>query len=175
MSKCPTRHDHRYAEDIIAHQRNRRSSSRVTNRATKDRRDARLLHGLRQAAQSRSNAEETVLAVVSSDGGVSMAITDSVTTPKFPERSGPAVRAVLAELARNDLVEFEAEFRIALAEADEDFDLARVQAVIDKWWGCAYLRMYPPTEEERAVVARCAAGDDAGLYTKTVDGQWVRH
>ncbi|GAB4975301.1 hypothetical protein MAHJHV61_00500 [Mycobacterium avium subsp. hominissuis] len=95
--------------------------------------------------------------------------------PKPPARSGPAIRAVLAELAPDDLVEFEAEFRIALAETDDDFDLARVQAVIDKWWGRAYLRMHPPTEEERALVARVAAGDVSGLYTKTSDGQWKSH
>jgi hypothetical protein len=93
--------------------------------------------------------------------------------PTSLERSGPSIRAVLAELAPHDLVEFEAEFRIALAEADDDFDLSRVQAVIDKWWGRAYLRMHPPTEEERALVARFRAGDDTGLYTKTAAGQWV--
>lgn len=95
-------------------------------------------------------------------------------TLKPPARSGPAIRAVLGELAPDDLVEFEAEFRIALAETDDDFDLARVEAVIDKWWGRVYLRMYPPTEEERALVARVAAGDVSGLYRKTSDGQWKR-
>lgn len=78
------------------------------------------------------------------------------------ERTGPAIRAVLAEHAPDDLAEFEAEFRIALAEADEDFDLARVDAVITKWWGRAHLRLYPPTDAERDAVARAAAGDDSG-------------
>jgi Family of unknown function (DUF6247) len=82
------------------------------------------------------------------------------------ERSGPSIRAVLAELAPQDLVEFEAEFRCALAQADDDFDLAPVQAVITRWWGRAHLRIHPPTAEERAAVARVAAGDDTGLYSK---------
>lgn len=86
------------------------------------------------------------------------------------ERTGPAIRAVLAELAPDDLAEFEAEFRRALAETDDDFDLQRVNAVIDKWWGVAHLRLHPPTPEERAIVARVAEGDFSGLYAQTADG-----
>ncbi|MFW0154072.1 DUF6247 family protein [Mycobacterium sp. smrl_JER01] len=90
------------------------------------------------------------------------------------ERTGPAIRAVLAEHAPEDLVEFEAEFRIALAEADDDLDLRRVEAVITKWWGRAHLRLHPPTDAERDAVARAAAGDTAGLLTRT-DAGWKRH
>lgn len=90
------------------------------------------------------------------------------------ERTGPAIRAVLAEHAPDDLAEFEAEFRIALAEADEDFDLARVDAVITKWWGRAHLRLHPPTEAEKDAVARAAAGDDSGLLTRT-GRAWKQH
>ncbi|MCV7256843.1 hypothetical protein H7J86_32175 [Mycobacterium hackensackense] len=50
------------------------------------------------------------------------------------ERSGPAIRAALAEASPDELPEFEAEFRIALAEADDDFDLSHVTAVLDRWW-----------------------------------------
>jgi hypothetical protein len=89
------------------------------------------------------------------------------------ERTGPSIHAVLAEHAPERCVEFEAEFRIALAEADDDFDLSRVQAVINRWWPVAYSRLHPRTEEERAAVARFRAGDDNGLYTKTATGQWV--
>lgn len=85
----------------------------------------------------------------------------------------PSIRAVLAAVAPDDLVEFEAEFRCALAEADNDFDLSPVLAVIDKWWHRAYLRLHPPTVEERSVVARAEAGDDAGLFTRTAAGHWV--
>ncbi len=91
------------------------------------------------------------------------------------ERNGPSIRAVLAAVAPDDLVEFEAEFRCALAEADDNFDLSSVLAVINKWWGRAYLRLHPPTAEERSAVARVAAGDDAGLFTKTAAGHWVHH
>jgi Family of unknown function (DUF6247) len=59
-----------------------------------------------------------------------------------------AIRAVLAELAPHDLVEFEAEFRCALAQADDDFDLAPVQAVVNRWWGRASAEIHPPTAEE---------------------------
>ena len=89
------------------------------------------------------------------------------------ECSGPSIRAVLAELAPEDLVDFEAEFRCALAEADEDFDLTRVHAVLRKWWGRAHLRVHPPTADEHAAVARVAAGDDTGLHTRTTTGRWV--
>ena len=80
------------------------------------------------------------------------------------ERTGPSIRAVLAEHAPERCVEFEAEFRIALAEADEDFDLERVQAVLDKWWPITYSVVHPPTEVERALVARFRAGNDTGLW-----------
>ncbi len=53
------------------------------------------------------------------------------------ERSGPAIRAVLAELSPAECEEFETEFRQALAHADADFDLGRVDAVLDRWWGIA--------------------------------------
>jgi Family of unknown function (DUF6247) len=54
----------------------------------------------------------------------------------FSVRLGAVVDAIrsvqLAELAPHDLVEFEAEFRCALAQAGDDFDLAPVQAVIQQ-------------------------------------------
>ena len=62
--------------------------------------------------------------------------------PRYP------CRAVPAELASHDLVEFEAEFRCALAQPDGDFDLAPVQAVINGVWGRAHLRIHPPTAQE---------------------------
>lgn len=48
-------------------------------------------------------------------------------TPLRLERPGPSIRAVLAELDPAACTEFEAEFRIALAETDvaDDFDLPR--------------------------------------------------
>ena len=53
----------------------------------------------------------------------------------------------LADLAPHDLAEFEAEFRCAVAQAGDDFDLAPIQAVINRRWGRAHLRIHPPTAE----------------------------
>ena len=91
---------------------------------------------------------------------------------ELPPRSGPAIRAVLAKLAPAECVEFEAEFRIALAEADEDFDLDRVLAVITRWRARAYLRLYPLTPGELAMLERARQGDFRGLWTRTEDGGW---
>ena len=96
------------------------------------------------------------------------------TTSIGVDRTGPAIRAALAAHAPQRCADFEAEFRIALAETDEDFDLSRVQAVIDKWRPIAYARLNPPTEEERARIDRFHAGDDAGLLQQRDDGSWVR-
>lgn len=79
------------------------------------------------------------------------------------QRSGPAIRAALAQAAPDELSEFEAEFRIALAEADDDFDLERVDRVLNRWWGRAHLRLNPPTAVERAVVEQVARGDFRNL------------
>ncbi|MDO2969892.1 DUF6247 family protein [Mycobacteroides abscessus] len=54
------------------------------------------------------------------------------------QRRGPAIRAALAQTAPDELSEFEAEFRIALAETNDDFDLERVERVLNRRWGsCA--------------------------------------
>ncbi len=90
------------------------------------------------------------------------------------ERTGPSIHAVLARTAPEQCAEFEAEFRIALAEADDNFDLSPVQAVIDKWWPIAYTRLHPPTDHERAAVARFRAGDYTGLSTRDHEGNWTR-
>ncbi|WP_236746295.1 DUF6247 family protein [Mycobacteroides abscessus] len=58
-------------------------------------------------------------------------------------RNGPAIRAALAKAAPDELPEFEAEFRIALAETDNDFDLARMNRVLDRWLGRLHLRLKP--------------------------------
>ncbi len=98
----------------------------------------------------------------------------------MPGSQNPNAGVCLVELAsvRPPLLinraDFEAEFRIALAETDDDFDLSRVQAVIDKWRPIAYARLNPPTEEERARIDRFHAGDDAGLLQQRDDGSWVR-
>lgn len=77
-------------------------------------------------------------------------------------RDGPAIRKALAQVAPDELAEFEAEFRIALAETDEDFDLARVHRVLNRWVGRLHLRLNPPTDAAKAVVTQVARGDFEG-------------
>jgi hypothetical protein len=89
------------------------------------------------------------------------------------ERSGPAIRAVLEAHSPHECGEFQAELRRALAEADDDLDLSRVDAVLDRWWGIAHLRANPPTEAERAAIERARSGDFSGLCTRDQRGSWT--
>jgi hypothetical protein len=61
------------------------------------------------------------------------------------ERSGPAIRAALAELSADECTQFGAEFEQALGHAAETFDLAPVDAVLDRWWGIAAIRVETQT------------------------------
>ncbi|MPZ67862.1 MAG: hypothetical protein GEU83_21070 [Pseudonocardiaceae bacterium] len=54
------------------------------------------------------------------------------------ERSGPAIRAVLAEAS------------------PAEFDLAPAEAVLDRWWGIAAIRANPLSEQEQAQLARAS-------------------
>jgi len=52
-----------------------------------------------------------------------------------PEKTPRGVRdALLAE----DVVEFDRDFRAAMAEAAETFDLAPVNACVERWWPVAW-------------------------------------
>jgi hypothetical protein len=93
-----------------------------------------------------------------------------VTVPLYgvrnrPARTGPAVRDALDPERRE---EFEAEFRTALSQADDTFDLTAVQKVIDRWWPQALLCANPDIQagidEDRR---RIAAGDPAVFGTPT--------
>lgn len=90
------------------------------------------------------------------------------------ERSGQAIRAVLAELAPQECAQFEAEFRQGIARASETFDLALVEAVLDRWWRIAVIRANPLSEQETAQLTRARAGDFTGLRTRDEHGNWVR-
>ncbi|MEO7195482.1 MAG: DUF6247 family protein [Pseudonocardiaceae bacterium] len=90
------------------------------------------------------------------------------------ERSGPAIRAALAEYAAEDCAVFEADLRQALAHAATSLDLAPAEAVLDRWWGIAVIRAHPLTEQEQAQVARAMAGDFRGLLARDERGDWVR-
>ena len=48
------------------------------------------------------------------------------------ERSGPVIRAALAEFAPDECAQFEAEFQQAIAQASETFDLASLDAMLDE-------------------------------------------
>ena len=59
------------------------------------------------------------------------------------KRSGPAIRAVLAEVSPDECAQFEVEFAQALARAGAEYDLAPAEAVLDRWWGIAVIRANP--------------------------------
>ncbi|MGH3900631.1 MAG: DUF6247 family protein [Pseudonocardiaceae bacterium] len=90
------------------------------------------------------------------------------------ERSGPAIRAALAEFALDECAQFEAEYAQALNRAGAECDLAPAEAVLDRWWGIAAIRANPLSEQERAQVARAKAGDFTGLLARDEHGDWVR-
>jgi Family of unknown function (DUF6247) len=90
------------------------------------------------------------------------------------QRSGPAIRAVLAEHVPEDCARFEVEFRAALAGAADDLDLSTVEAVLARWHALATMAANPLTPEERAQLQRAKAGDFTGLYTRDESGNWVR-
>ncbi len=89
-------------------------------------------------------------------------------------RSGPAIRAALAEFAPDECEAFEAELGQAIGRAAETLDLAPADAVLDRWWGVAVIRANPLSEQEQAQVARAKTGDFAGLLARDERGDWVR-
>ncbi|MGH3801032.1 MAG: DUF6247 family protein [Pseudonocardiaceae bacterium] len=97
-------------------------------------------------------------------------------TPTVIERSGPAIRAALLAHAPERCVQFEAEFRSALALAAENLDLSGPQAVLAHWQAVAMMAANPLTDEEREQIERAKAGDFGGLLTWHQDenGSWVR-
>lgn len=90
------------------------------------------------------------------------------------ERTGPAIRAALMEASPDEVPDFEAEFHIALAEADGDFDVSRIDRLIGRWWRTAHLRLNPIPEKERAQAERAAAGELRGTFTRSGD-EWIPH
>ncbi len=90
------------------------------------------------------------------------------------ERSGPAIRAALAEASPDECAQFEAEFAAALDQASAQMDLAPADEVLDRWWGIAAIRINPLTDAERDQVARARAGDFTGLWEREEAGNWVQ-
>lgn len=91
-----------------------------------------------------------------------------------PGRSGPEIRAVLAEHAPSDVEAFELEFRQALAQAAATFDLSVVDQVLTRWWRTAALRSVQLTKAEEDQVRAAKAGDFTGLLEQTSDGSFRR-
>ena len=89
------------------------------------------------------------------------------------ERSGPAIRAALAEHAPDDEPRFTAELRDALARAGEDLDLAGPQAVLARWHALATMVADPLTADEQAQLARARAGDFTGFSVRDEQGTWT--
>ena len=90
------------------------------------------------------------------------------------ERSGQAIRAALTGSAPEECEQFEVEFQQALAQAGETFDLAPVEAVLDRWWGMAAIRANPLTEQERELIARARAGDTSGWVSRDEGDHWAQ-
>ena len=88
------------------------------------------------------------------------------------ERSGPAVRAALAQLSPEECAQFEAEFAQATARAGAEYDLAPAEAVLDRWWGIAVIRANPLSDHEQAQLARAREGVFDGLWERDDNGDW---
>lgn len=89
------------------------------------------------------------------------------------ERSGPAIRAALAEYAPADEPRFATELRAALARAGDDLDLAGPQAVLARWHALAAMAANPLTAQERAQVQRAKDGDFTGFSERDERGNWT--
>ena len=90
------------------------------------------------------------------------------------ERSGPAIRAVLAEFSPAEAGQFEAEFRQAARQVGEQLDLSPLDDVLNRWWGIAAMHLQPLSPQEEQQLARARAGDLTGLSTRDPDGSWRR-
>lgn len=77
-------------------------------------------------------------------------------------RTGPAILQALQDVAPGEAETFAEEYRAALRRAAASLDVSEAEQVLTRWWGVAYLRLNPPTEEERDLVRRLEAGEDVG-------------
>jgi len=90
------------------------------------------------------------------------------------QRSGPAIRAALAEHGVSGQLErFEDEMRAELVRAANELDLAGVDAVLGRWHALATMAANPLSDDEQAQVARANAGDLAGLRARDEHGNWI--
>lgn len=89
-------------------------------------------------------------------------------------RSGPGIRAALAQWAPDECQQFEAEFQQALSAAGTTFSLVDAEAVIDRWWRIAVIRAQPLNAEEQEQLRRARSGDFPGLLVQAEDGSFRR-
>lgn len=74
------------------------------------------------------------------------------------DRSGPAIRATLAEHAPAERAQFEREFHAALDDAGDTFDASPVDTLIGRWWARAIALLNPDPAAD-AAWQRIQAGD----------------
>ena len=91
-----------------------------------------------------------------------------------PRRSGPDIRAALAEHAPAELARFEREFQDALEVAAATYDTVPIEKVLDQWWRIAVLRSIILSEEEQDQLRRAETGDFTGLWEQASDGTFRR-
>lgn len=91
-----------------------------------------------------------------------------------PPRSGPAIHALLAEWAPDEVSRFEREFHHALSEAARSFDIAPLDDLLERWRRVAAVRANPLTPHEEEQLRRARAGDDTGLWEQAEDGTFHR-
>lgn len=98
----------------------------------------------------------------------------TTTTSTQPARSGPEIRAALAQHAPAEVAVFEVEFRRALNEAATSFDTRVVDEVVQRWWRIAIVRSIEFSDAELEQIRRARAGDYTGLLEQTADGSFRR-
>jgi len=97
----------------------------------------------------------------------------TLTTTRI-ERSGGAIRTALAQVAPAECEQFESEFRQAATRAGEAFDLAPLEAVLDRWWGIAAIRTNPLSRQEQAQLEQAGRGEFDGMWERDETGRWAQ-
>ena len=87
-----------------------------------------------------------------------------------PGRSGPEIRAALAEHAPTELATFEREFHQALTDAASSFDTRPLDQVLTRWWQISVTRSVQLSPGEQNQINRARVGDFTGLLEQTSDG-----
>lgn len=77
-------------------------------------------------------------------------------------RTGPAILQALEEVSPAEAETFATEYRAAPGAAAASLDLSEADRVLSRWWGIAYLRLNPLTEQEQDFIRRFKAGEDVG-------------